>query len=92
MCCSLLEVSGLSLCILNDFEVLPVESWPLRQAFLFTCTDDVLELEDGDTGEGKVLHIELCLLSGRKCRCWQIRQTSSWFIGGICGGGGFAEN
>lgn len=52
MCCSLLEVSGLSLCILNDFEVLPVESWPLRQAFLFTCTDDVLELEGGDTGEG----------------------------------------
>lgn len=73
MCCSLLDVSGLSLCILNDFEVLPVESWPLRQAFLFTCTNDVLELEGGDTGEGKVLHIELCLLSGRKCRCWQIK-------------------
>lgn len=63
VCCLLLEVSRLSLGVLNGFEVLLAELWPLRQAFVFTCTSDVLELEGGDVGEGEGLHIEPCLLS-----------------------------
>lgn len=63
VCCLLLEVSRLSLGVLNGFEVLLAELWPLRQAFVFTCTRDVLELEGGDAGEGEGLHIEPCLLS-----------------------------
>lgn len=63
VCCLLLEVSRLSLGVLNGFEVLLAELWPLRQAFVFTCTSDVLELEGGDAGEGEGLHIEPCLLS-----------------------------
>lgn len=63
VCCLLLEVSRLSLGVLNGFEVLLAEFWPLRQAFVFTCTNDVLELEGGDAGEGEGLHIEPCLLS-----------------------------
>lgn len=59
----MLEVSRLSLGVLNGFEVLLAELWPLRQAFVFTCTSAVLELEGGDTGEGEGLHIEPCLLS-----------------------------
>lgn len=54
----------MSLGVLNGFEVLLAELWPLTQAFAFTCTsDDVLELEGGDAGEGEGLHIEPCLLS-----------------------------
>lgn len=53
----------MSLGVLNGFEVLLAELWPLRQAFVFTCTSDVLELEGGDAGEGEGLHIEPCLLS-----------------------------
>lgn len=63
VCCLLLEVSRLSLGVLNGFEVLLAEFWPLRQAFVFTCTNDVLELEGGEAGEGEGLHIEPCLLS-----------------------------
>lgn len=63
VCCLLLEVSRLSLGVLNGFEVLLAELWPLRQAFVFTCASDVLELEGGDAGEGEGLHIEPCLLS-----------------------------
>lgn len=62
VCCLLLEVSRLSLGVLNGFEVLLAELWPLRQAFVFTCTSDVLELEGGDAGEEEGLHIEACLL------------------------------
>lgn len=65
VCCLLLEVSRLSLGVLNGFEVLLAELWPLRQAFVFTCTSDVLELEGGDAGEEEGLHIEPCLLSHR---------------------------
>lgn len=53
----------MSLGVLNGFEVLLAELWPLRQAFVFTCTSDVLELEGGDAGEEEGLHIEPCLLS-----------------------------
>ena len=53
----------MSLGVLNGFEVLLAELWPLRQAFVFTCTSDVLELEGGDAGDGEGLHIEACLLS-----------------------------
>lgn len=63
VCCLLLEVSRLSLGVLNGFEMLLAELWPLRQAFVFTWTRDVLELEGGDAGEGDGLHIEPCLLS-----------------------------
>lgn len=66
VCCLLLEVSRLSLGVLNGFEVLLAELWPLRQAFVFTCASDVLELEGGDAGEGEGLHIEPCLL-------WRLR-------------------
>lgn len=65
VCCLLLEVSRLSLGVLNGFEVLLTALWPLRQAFVFACASDVLELEAGDAGEGEGLHIELCLLSNR---------------------------
>lgn len=63
VCCLLLEVRRLSLGVLNGFEVLLTEFWPLRQAFVFTCANDVLELEGGVAGEGEGLHIEPCLLS-----------------------------
>lgn len=63
VCCLLLEVRRLSLGVLNGFEVLLAEFWPLRQALVFTCTNDVLELEGGDAGEGEGLHIDPCLLS-----------------------------
>lgn len=63
VCCLLLEVSRLSLGVLNGFEVLLAELWPLKQAFAFTCASDVLGLEGGDAGEGGGLHIEPCLLS-----------------------------
>ena len=63
VCCLLLEVSRLSLGVLNGFEELLAELWPLRQVFVFTCTRDVLELEGGDAGDGEGLHIEPCLLS-----------------------------
>lgn len=63
VCCLLLEVSGLSLGVLNGFEVLLAELWPPRQTFVFTCARDVLAVQAGDAGEGKGLHIELCLLS-----------------------------
>lgn len=63
VCCLLLEVSRLSLGVLNGFEVLLAELWPLRQAFVFTCASDVLGLEAGDAGEEEGLHIEPCLLS-----------------------------
>lgn len=53
----------MSLGVLNGFEVLLAELWPLRQAFVFTWTSAVLELEGGDAGEGEGLHIEPCLLS-----------------------------
>ena len=53
----------MSLGVLNGFEVLLAELWPLRQAFVFTCPSAVLELEGGDAGEGEGLHIEPCLLS-----------------------------
>ena len=53
----------MSLGVLNGFEMLLAEFWPLRQAFVFTCPNDVLELEGGDAGEGEGLHIEPCLLS-----------------------------
>lgn len=69
VCCLLLEVRRLSLGVLNGFEVLLAELWPLRQAFVFTCTSDVLELEGGDAGEGEGLHIEPCLLSETACCC-----------------------
>lgn len=62
VCCLLLEVSRLSLGVLNGFEMLLAELWPLRQAFVFTWTRDVLELEGEDAGEGDGLHIEPCLL------------------------------
>lgn len=63
VCCALLEVSRLSLGVLNGFEVLLTALWPLRQAFVFACASVVRELEAGDAGEGEGLHIELCLLS-----------------------------
>lgn len=53
----------MSLGVLNGFEVLLTELWPLRQAFVFACASDVRELEAGDAGEGEGLHVELCLLS-----------------------------
>lgn len=63
VCCLLLEVSRLSLGVLNGLEVLLTALWPLRQAFVFACANDVRALEAGDAGEGAGLHIELCLLS-----------------------------
>lgn len=63
MCCLLLEVSRLSLGVLNGLEVLLTALWPLRQAFVLACANDVRALEAGDAGEGAGLHIELCLLS-----------------------------
>lgn len=63
VCCLLLEVSRLSLGVLNGLEVLLTALWPLRQAFVFACANDVRALEAGDAGEGEGLHIELCLLS-----------------------------
>lgn len=66
VCCLLLEVSRLSLGVLNGFEVLLAELWPLRQVLVLTGTSDVLELEGGDTGEREGLHIEPCLLSGER--------------------------
>lgn len=68
VCCLLLEVRRLSLGVLNGFEVLLAEFWPLRQALVFTCTNDVLELEGGDAGEGEGLHIDPCLLSAEEER------------------------
>lgn len=62
VCCLLLEVSRLSLGVLNGFEVLLAELWPLRQGFVFTCPSDVLGFEAGDAGEGAGLHMEPCLL------------------------------
>lgn len=53
----------MSLGVLNGFEVLLAELWPLKQAFVFACTSDVLEWEGGGAGEGEGLHIEPCLLS-----------------------------
>lgn len=63
VCCLLLEVSRLSLGVLNGFALLLTGLWPLIQDFAFTCNSDVLELEGGDAGEGEGLHMELCLLS-----------------------------
>lgn len=63
VCCLLLEVSRLSLGVLNGLEVLLTALWPLRQAFVLACANDVRALEAGDAGEGAGLHIELCLLS-----------------------------
>lgn len=63
VCCLPLEARRLSLGVLNGFEELLAEVWPLRQAFVFTCTSDVRALEGGDAGEGEGLHIEPCLLS-----------------------------
>lgn len=91
VCCLLLEVSRLSLGVLNGFEELLAELWPLRQAFVFTCTSDVLELEGGDAGDGEGLHIEPCLLStgGQRIElstssvaseshaCWYTQQAES---------------
>lgn len=62
VCCLLLEVRRLSLGVLNGFEVLLAELWPLTQAFVFTCARDVLAWEAGDAGEGEGLHMEPCLL------------------------------
>lgn len=62
VCCLLLEVSRLSLGVLNGFGVLLTALWPRKQAFVFACASDVRELEAGDAGEGGGLHIELCLL------------------------------
>lgn len=75
VCCLLLEVSGLSLGVLNGFEVLLAELWPPRQAFVFTCARDVLGVEAGDVGEGKGLHIEPCLLS--QCD-WKTCGFTTW--------------
>lgn len=47
------EVSRLSLGVLNGFEELLAELWPLRQVFVFTCTSDVLELEVETPGDGE---------------------------------------
>lgn len=63
VCCLLLEVSRLSLGVLNGFELLLTGVWPLIQDFGFICTRDVLELQAGEAGEGEGLHIELCLRS-----------------------------
>lgn len=63
VCCLLLEVSRLSLGVLNGFELLLTGLWPLIQDFGFICTRDVLELQAGEAGEGEGLHIELCLRS-----------------------------
>lgn len=62
VCCLLLEVRRLSLGVLNGFEVLLAELWPLRQVLVLPGTNDVLELEGGDAGEREGLHIEPCLL------------------------------
>lgn len=66
MCCLLLEVRRLSLGVLNGFEVLLAELWPLTQALVFTCARAVLGLEAGDAGEGEGPHMEPCLLSAGK--------------------------
>lgn len=63
VCCLLLEVSRLSLGVLNGFELLLTGLWPLIQDFGFICTRDVLELQAGEAGEGEGLHIEPCLRS-----------------------------
>lgn len=63
VCCLLLEVRRLSLGVLNGFEVLLAELWPLPQAFVFICASDVLGWEAGDAGEGEGPHTEPCLLS-----------------------------
>lgn len=70
VCCLLLEVRRLSLGVLNGFEVLLAELWPLKQAFVFACTSDVLEWEGGGAGEGEGLHIEPCLLSQCDWKTW----------------------
>lgn len=63
VCCLLVEVSRLSLGVLNGFELLLIGLWPLIQDFCLICTSDVLELEGGEAGDGEGLHIELCLRS-----------------------------
>lgn len=70
MCCLLVEVSGLSLGVLNGFELLLTGLWPLIQDFGFICISDALELQGGDVGDGEGLHIEPCLRSiiGKKTR------------------------
>lgn len=60
MCCLLLEVSRLSLGVLNGFELLLTGLWPLIHDFGFICISDVRELQGGDAGDREVLHIEPC--------------------------------
>lgn len=65
MCCLLLEVSRLSLGVLNGFELLLTGLWPLIHDFGFICISDVRELQGGDAGDREVLHIEPC----RRSQC-----------------------
>lgn len=66
MCCLLLEVSRLSLGVLNGFELLLTGLWPLIHDFDFICISDVRELQGGDAGDREGLHIELC----RRSTAW----------------------
>lgn len=76
VCCLLLEVSRLSLGVLNGFELLLTGLWPLIQDLGFICTSDVLGLEGGEAGDGEGLHIEPCLRSAKeKKKTYSISQA-----------------